>query len=339
MTRHHVYIPDYLTETALEQKILGDIADIHPLNLTSEDGFLAHAPKADAILLYHDIPLSQASISLMARCKGIVRCGVGYNNVDLAAAGKMGILVCNVPDYGTEDVADHALMSMLAISRKLVDNHLAIVNGGWEPAIIFGAPRMRGRTAGILGCGRIGTAMALRCKALGLNVIYYDPYARPGLDKALGIVQVHSLEEFLGKCDFVSLHCPLTTKTHHILNAKTLAMMKPTAYLINTARGPVVDNEALLNALDRGHLAAAALDVTDPEPPFRIACAPIPNCSCPRMSRITVTPALSKCGPRGPKKPAGCCLANRSETSSIAATSSPPAARCPICLRNDPLEE
>lgn len=267
MTRHHVYIPDYLTETTLEQKILGDIAEIHPLNLTSEEGFLAHAPKADAILLYHDIQLSQASISQMARCKGIVRCGVGYNNVDLAAAGQKGILVCNVPDYGTEDVADHALMSMLAISRKLVDNHLAIVKGGWEPAIIFGAPRMRGRTLGILGCGRIGTAMALRGKALGLQVVFYDPFARPGLDKALGIVQVHSLEEFLGKCDFVSLHCPLTNRTRHILNAKTLPMMKPTAYLINTARGPVIDNEALLNALDQGQLAGAALDVTDPEPP------------------------------------------------------------------------
>lgn len=267
MTRHQVYIPDYLTEVELEKQILGDIADIHFLKLTSEDGFVAHASKADAILLYHDIPLSKASISKMDKCKGIVRCGVGFNNVDLSAAGQRGILVCNVPDYGTEDVADHALMSMLAISRRLVDNHNAIVQGGWEPSIIFGAPRMRGRTLGVLGCGRIGTAMVLRAKPLGLNILYYDPFARPGLDKALGITQVHSLEEFLGKSDFVSLHCPLTEKTKHILNAKTLPMMKPTAFLINTARGPVVDNDALVEALDKGQLAGAALDVTDPEPP------------------------------------------------------------------------
>lgn len=267
MSRHQVYVPDYLTEIELEQKILGDIADIHPLQLTSEQGFLPHASRADAILLYHDINLTPASIGLMERCKGIVRCGVGYNNVDLGAAGSQGILVCNVPDYGTEDVADHALMSLLAIARRMVDNHLAIVKGGWEPSIIFGAPRMRGRTLGILGCGRIGTAMALRAKPLGLNIVYYDPFARPGLDKALGITQVHSLESFLGQSDFVSLHCPLTKRTHHIINAQTLAWMKPGAFLVNTARGPVVDNEALLVALDSGRIAGAALDVTDPEPP------------------------------------------------------------------------
>jgi len=142
MTRHQVYIPDYLTEAELEKQILGDIADIHFLKLTSEDGFVDHASKADAILLYHDIPLSKASISKMDQCKGIVRCGVGFNNVDLSAAGQRGILVCNVPDYGTEDVADHALMSMLAISRRLVDNHngrsdVTADNGGF-------ATRLRG---------------------------------------------------------------------------------------------------------------------------------------------------------------------------------------------------
>jgi len=267
MHRFQVLVPDYLTEVELEKSILGDIADVIPLAFTRDEEFVPHAHKADGILLYHDINLGQAAISKMDRCRGIVRCGVGYNNVDLTAAGDKGILVCNVPDYGTEDVADHAIMMMLALPRKLVENHNAIVKGGWEPTLIFGAPRMRGRTLGIIGCGRIGTATALRAKPMGMEILYYDPFARPGTDKALGLTQIHSLDELLAKSDFVSIHSPLTAKTHHILNAKTLAKMKPTAYLVNTARGPCVDNDALVEALDKGQLAGAALDVTDPEPP------------------------------------------------------------------------
>ena len=270
MHRYQVLVPDYLTDVELEKSLLGDIADITPLALSRDEEFVPHAHKADALLLYHDIGIGQAAIAKMDRCRGIVRCGVGFNNVDLAAAGERGILVCNVPDYGTEDVADHAIMMLLALPRKLVENHNVIVSGGWEPALIFGAPRMRGRTLGIIGCGRIGTAMALRAKPMGIDILYYDPFARPGTDKALGLTQTHSLDELLAKSDFVTLHCPLTAKTHHILNAKTLAKMKPTAYLVNTARGPCVDNEALVEALDQNHLAGAALDVTDPEPPVSV---------------------------------------------------------------------
>src|SRR4029450_7856960 len=192
---------------------------------------------ADALLVFHDIKLSERSIGTLAKCRGIVRCGVGYDNVDLKAAGQRGIVVCNVPDYGTEEVADHALMLLLAIARRLRQADISIREGHWSPAIAFGAPRLRGRTLGIIGCGRIGTAMASRAKALGLRVLVYDPYQSPGLDKALGVERAYSLEEMLPQCQFVSLHCLLSRETRHILNARTLALLPPGAYVVNTARG------------------------------------------------------------------------------------------------------
>src|SRR6185369_12622422 len=174
--------------------------------------------------------------------------------------------VCNVPDYGTEEVADHAILLMLAIARRLVPCHNAIVAGGWEPRCIFGAPRLRGRTVGIIGCGRIGTAMALRAKALGLRVVVYDPYQPPGHEKSIGVDRVYYLEQLLKQSNFVSLHCPATPETKQILNRETLALLPAGAYVINTARGTCIDIPALMDALDSGHIAYAALDVFPQEP-------------------------------------------------------------------------
>jgi phosphoglycerate dehydrogenase-like enzyme len=132
--------------------------------------------------------------------------------------------------------------------------------------VVFGSPRLRGRTLGLVGCGRIGTAMALRAKALGLRVVAYDPYRPDGLDKALGIERCYQLEELLPQAEFLSLHCPLTRETRHILNAHTLGLLPRGAYVINTARGPCIDLDALVNALDSGQVAAAGLDVFEREP-------------------------------------------------------------------------
>jgi phosphoglycerate dehydrogenase-like enzyme len=195
-----------------------------------------------------------------------VRAGVGYDNVDVQAAGQRGIVVCNVPDYGTEEVADHALMLLLALARRLLPADHAIRAGNWDVTTVFGTPRLRGRTLGLLGCGRIGTAMALRGKALGMHVVFYDPYKPDGLDKALGIERVHRLEDFWPRAEFLSLHCPLTRATHHILNAATLARLPAGGYVINTARGPCVDVPALCDALDCGQVGYAALDVVEREP-------------------------------------------------------------------------
>ena len=176
------------------------------------------------------------------------------------------MVVCNVPDYGTEEVADHAIMFLLALARRLVVSHEAIRAGNWDYRTALGAPRLRGKTFGVVGCGRIGTAAALRAKALGLDVVFYDPYLRQGMDKSLGIRRVYTLEDLLEQSHFVSLHCYLDATTRHLINAESIARMRPGAMLINTARGPIVDEAALLDALDSGHLAAAGLDVIEREP-------------------------------------------------------------------------
>jgi phosphoglycerate dehydrogenase-like enzyme len=155
---------------------------------------------------------------------------------------------------------------LLALARRLVTCHNGIIAGGWEGRWAYGTPRLRGRTLGIIGCGRIGSATALRAKAFGLRVVIYDPYQPPGYEKALGVERCHLLEELLRQAEFVSLHCPLTAETRHILNREALALLPPGAYVINTARGPCIDIDALLSALDSGHIAYAALDVLPREP-------------------------------------------------------------------------
>jgi phosphoglycerate dehydrogenase-like enzyme len=157
-------------------------------------------------------------------------------------------------------------MMLLAVARRLMACHQAVRNGVWEVPTIYGAPRLRGRTLGIIGCGRIGTATALRARALGMRVVFYDPFKPDGLDKALGLERCYRLEELLAQSEFLSLHCPLTSETRHILNARTLALLPRGAYVINTARGPCIDLNALMPALDSGQVSYAALDVVEREP-------------------------------------------------------------------------
>ncbi len=265
-SRPLVVIPDYLTEDSVEQKILGDIADIRMLVASSESAAQPGLKDANIVLLYHDVNISSNTIDMMNNCRAIIRCGVGYDNVDTSAAAGRGIVVCNVPDYGTEDVADHALMMLLGAIRRFGVLHETIRKGGWAPEGMFGAPRLRGKTIGILGCGRIGTAMALRCKALGMRVVFFDPYLRPGVEKMLGLERADSLQELLPQCAVVSLHCLLTPETKHIINDQTLALLPPDSVVVNTARGGCVDTNALVRALESGRLAGAGIDVVEREP-------------------------------------------------------------------------
>jgi phosphoglycerate dehydrogenase-like enzyme len=269
MTAPHfrVVITDFLDESTIESEVLDGLARVETLQAHGELDLMGTIDDASALIIYHDIPrLTDAALSSADRCVGIVRAGVGFNNIDFRAAAARGIVVCNVPDYGTEDVADHALMLLLALARRLLACDAAIREGGWDYSLAHSAPRMRGKTLGIVGCGRIGTAMALRGKALGLDVVFHDPFVAPGLEKALGIRRTETLDELLGTSDFVSLHCYLDETTFHLIDARALALIKPGALLINTARGPVVDQEALIDALDSGRLAGAGLDVVEREP-------------------------------------------------------------------------
>jgi len=234
---------------------------------TDETELSDYLSQADAMMCFHAISvLGESSFARAPRCRCVVRAGVGYNNVDVEAATRHGVIVCNVPDYGTEEVADHAIMFLLALVRRLVISHQSIRGGTWDYRTALGAPRLRGKTFGVIGCGRIGTAAAFRAKALGLDVVFYDPYLRQGMDKALGIRRVFRLEDLLEQSHFVSLHCYLDQTTRHLMNAQTIASMRPGAILINTARGPLIDESALLAALDSGHLAGAGLDVVECEP-------------------------------------------------------------------------
>jgi D-3-phosphoglycerate dehydrogenase len=262
-----VLIADFLDETSIESAILGDVARLIMARAKDESELADYLPETDAILLFHDLSIvGEASFARAPRCRCVVRAGVGYNNVDVEAATRHGVIVCNVPDYGTEEVADHAIMFLLAIARRLVRSHDEIRGGTWDYRSAVGAPRLRGKTFGVVGCGRIGTAAALRAKALGLDVVFYDPYLRQGMDKALGIRRVYQLEELLEQSDFVSLHCYLDARNRHMINAVTIARMRRGVVLINTARGPLVDESALLDGLDSGQIAAAGLDVVENEP-------------------------------------------------------------------------
>lgn len=264
--RPKVVVTDYISTEGAEANVIAPHADLVFAKAPNESDLLARHADADVFLVFHEMFLTASSLGKFARLRGIVRCGVGYDNVDLPAAGSAGIVVCNIPDYGTEDVADHALMLMLAIARRLRRLDDAIRQGFWDATLIVGAPRMRGKTLGILGCGRIGTAMALRGKALGMRVVFHDPYQPAGYEKALGIERSYDLEGMLHRAEFLSVHTPLTPETYHVLNADTLRLLPRGAYVVNTARGPCVDPEGILQALDEGWVEAAALDVIEREP-------------------------------------------------------------------------
>jgi D-3-phosphoglycerate dehydrogenase len=265
-SRPQVVVTDYIMEPAWEGPIIAPHADLLFAGATEDHQLLPSYQDADVLLVFHDIKITARTMGSFRQLKGIVRCGVGVDNVDLQAAGEHGIVVCNVPDYGTEDVADHAIMMLLAIARRLKKLDDSIRAGAWDATLIYGAPRMRGRTIGILGAGRIGSAMALRCKALGLRVIIFDPYQPPGYEKALGVERSFELGPMLAQSDFVSIHTPLTPETRHILNRETIGQLRQGAYVVNTARGPCIDLSALMDAIDAGHVAAAGLDVIETEP-------------------------------------------------------------------------
>jgi D-3-phosphoglycerate dehydrogenase len=245
---------------------LEEIANVETINAYDEGPLVERMKKADGLLLLAHFPLTTKTISGMTRCKGIVKVAVGYDNVDLRAAGEKGIIVTNIPDYCVEDVADHAIGFIISHARKIpiCDRNMRKGNFDWRvsrPVI-----RLKGKTLGIIGYGRIGRSVAIRGRALGMNVLECDPYIRPGEERPVGAEAV-DMDTLLSKSDMVTLHVNLTPETRHLIGEAQLRKMKKTAYLINTCRGPVVDQEALYKALTEGWIAGASLDVFEKEPP------------------------------------------------------------------------
>ena len=220
------------------------------------------------IIISAGAPLRREFLSAVPQLKGVVRLGIGVDNVDLEAATELGIIVANVPDFCSDEVAEHALGLMIAVTRKIVLADRRSRAGEWVYAMdakLRPMRRLSGQTLGLIGLGKIGRSVAHKAKGLGLAVIAYDPHVSPEAAQSAG-VPLMSLEEMLPQTDILSLHVPDTPETRGIINARTLALLKPNAILINTARGAVVDEDALCTALASGHVAGAGLDVLQKEP-------------------------------------------------------------------------
>jgi phosphoglycerate dehydrogenase-like enzyme len=299
MTPIHILTPDaqYLDDGVVERRTSGpDVVwwihrekDHRPI---PQDEFA----RCDGLVIWHEAPVDEAFLARLDRCRIIVRAGVGFDHVDLAAAERAGIPVCNTPDYGTSEVADHAIAMMLALRRGIVSYQSELEKDPQAGFDYLRAPlvrRLRGRTFGVVGLGRIGTAASLRARAFGMRVLVYDPYLPRGAEIALDVSRAESLTTLLEESDVVSLHCPLTEETRGMIDSTALASMRSDAILVNTARGAIVDVPALLDALRSGAVAGAALDVLPIEPPRRdepVSVALRDLAACGLAGRLIVTP-------------------------------------------------
>jgi D-3-phosphoglycerate dehydrogenase len=250
---------------ALLQRAGCEVEVAHP---ASEDEAIAAARDADGLI--YTGPTSRRFIESLTRCRVIARTSIGMDAVDgVDLATEKGIVLCNMPGVIEEEVADQTLALLLACARWIVPYDRWVREGGWKerrqhPGVTT-TPRLRGSTLGLVGFGRIARAVALRSAGFGMRLLAYDPYLAPEAVRALGATPA-TLGEVLQDSDFVSLHVPLTDETHHLIGAPELLLMKPHAILVNTCRGPVVDEAALIEALRRGDILAAGLDVMEEEP-------------------------------------------------------------------------
>lgn len=268
--RFKVVITDLITEPLdFERSVLDGVADVIALDAMAESDLRGKIEDADAVMVYHYFRFTRETIERLENCKVIVRPGVGYDGVDIDAARERGIHVCNVPDYGTEEVADSAVAMAVTLARgtHLLNSRLKRGVGDWNVDQALPVQRLRGRRFGIIGCGRIGTAAALRAKAFGFDVAFYDPYVPDGVDKALGVKRVDQLSELLESSHIISLHCQLTDETRGMIGAAETELMPRGSFLVNTSRGGVVDTAAVIDSLEKHHLAGAGIDVLEQEPP------------------------------------------------------------------------
>jgi D-3-phosphoglycerate dehydrogenase len=228
--------------------------------------YAKYAPHAKGLLLQVNFPLGEEDIKGLTSCKIISVTGIGYDEFDLAAATKQGIVATNAPGFCVEEVSNHALALLLSLNRHLPECQDITRKGLWEFADIWSIRRIKGQILGLVGYGKIGRAVASKAKAFGLQVKVYDPYVSKSEMNLLHIDSVE-LDDLVSTADFISLHVPLNEGTHHLINSEVFDSMKETAFLINTSRGDVVDESALINALRTRKIAGAGLDVLSQEPP------------------------------------------------------------------------
>ncbi len=272
-------------EPTIERKILSKIdADVCLLRTKDETKIMEATKDADVVLC-DAAPITQMIIQNFVRARGIVEMGIGHDNIDVEAATTRGIYVCNVPDYCLPEVADHALGLILALARKIPWINSLTKAGEWNWNKFRPILNLEGRTAGIIGFGKIGGRVAERLKSLEVKIFVYDPYIPESLVKQRGSKPV-DLKTLLEKSDIVTIHVPLIKDTYHLIGEKELQLMKKTAILINTARGAVVDQRALYEALRTRRIGYAGLDVLEKEPPD-------PDDPLLRLPNVIVTPHMA----------------------------------------------
>jgi D-3-phosphoglycerate dehydrogenase / 2-oxoglutarate reductase len=260
-----VVLTDYVWESLdVEKKTLEGLADLVPLQTKKPEEFLAQAEDCDALLNTYAGPITAEVMARMGKCRIIARYGIGVDTIDLDAATRAGIIVTNNPTYCIEEVAEHTMALLLACARKVAVYDRLVRDGRWE--LPPGKPmfRLSGQTLGLIGFGNIARQVAVRAAAFGMRVLFADPFVQDAQFDIPG--KKMALHDLLGESDFVSLHPPLIPETRKLINDDALSHMKSTAFLINCSRGPIVDTDALVRALDAKKIAGCVLDTTDPEP-------------------------------------------------------------------------
>lgn len=260
-----VVLTDYVWESLdVEKRTLAGVAELVALQTKKPEDFVHEARDCDALLNTYAGPITAEVMAKMPRCKIIARYGIGVDTIDLDAATRAGIIVTNNPTYCIEEVAEHTMALLLACARKTVFYDRLVRGGRWE--VPPGKPmfRLAGSTLGLVGYGNIARQVAVRAAAFGMRVLYFDPFVKEGQFDTPG--KKTALDVMLPESDFVSIHPPLTRETRKMVNDEFFSRMKPTAFLVNCARGPIVDTDALVRALDAKKIAGCALDTTDPEP-------------------------------------------------------------------------
>jgi len=290
-----VIITDYFNNPDIEQHVFGDQVEVICLNEENEKNFPNTINDADAILVWHAI-LTEKTFKKIKNCKTIVRYGVGIDNVDFISARNFGINFANTPDYGIHEVADTTCSMITALSRKifLYNSKCKNYSKGWQENVLNPIKRSTEHNLGIIGAGRIGSAVALRMKAFGMNVAIYDPYVSNGYEKTLGVTRFESLNDILKYSSIISIHAhPLNKETKGMVNEDFVNHMNDATIFINTARGKIVDKlDTLYNGLMSGKLDSVGLDVLPDEPPLNTEklITAWKDTSNPISSRIIITP-------------------------------------------------
>lgn len=284
------YIEDNLDWEAEKLAEKGIVFETMQLKFMPEEEVIAKIKDAD-IIVVNMVKMTESIISKLEKCRLIIRHGIGYDNVDVAACTKYGIQFAYQPEYCKEDVAEHAIALIFACARKVVRSRKTLdessQSGQWNFSGLFPIFRLDGKTLGILGTGRIGSRVFRKLRTFGFKIIACDPYLKEHRKRELedqGLVYVDK-ETLFKEADFITVHTPLNDETKHIVNAQTLALMKPTAYIVNTARGPMVDFVALAQAVKNGTIAGAGIDVFDIEPPD-------PNFELFGLDNVILTPHI-----------------------------------------------